>query len=193
MENFWLGFKAMFRIWSDPGYASRVRAIDAAVEPEMAKAPVPVAAPTPVPAPVPAAVPVPAAPAKAPVRSEALTLLSVLQREGRLVDFLKEPIGAYTDAQIGAAVRGVHEDCGKVLERLFAIAPLRSEGEGTAITIDGGFDPAEVRLVGSIPNQGPFKGTLQHAGWRATKAELPEWNGRGESRLVIAPCEVEIK
>ena len=184
MENFWFGFKAMFRIWSDPAYAARVRAIDAPGAPDLVKAPAPVVTPVP---------PTPAVPPKKEVRSEALTLLSVLQREGRLVDFLKEPIGAYSDAQIGAAVRGVHEDCGKVLDRLFAIEPLRTESEGTALSINGGFDPAEVRLVGSIPNQGPFKGTLQHAGWRAAKAELPEWNGRDESRMVIAPCEVEIK
>ena len=185
MENFWFGFKVMFQIWTDSAYAAKVRAIGGPVELREEKAPAPVVAP--VSAPV-----APVAP-KVPARSEALTLLSVLQREGRLVDFLKEPIGGYTDAQIGAAVRGVHEDCGKVLDRLFAIEPLRKESEGTAITLEGGFDPAEVRLVGSIPEQGPFKGTLQHAGWRATKAELPAWNGRDESRMVIAPCELEIK
>lgn len=188
MENFWLGFKAMFRIWTDASFAAKVSAICAPVPAEEAKAPAPTVAPTPAPAPA----PVPVAP-KAPARSEALTLLSVLQREGRLVDFLKEPITSYSDAQIGAAVRGIHEDCGKVLARLFAIEPLRSENEGASITVAGEYDPAAVRLVGSVPDQGPFKGTLQHAGWRATKVELPEWNGREESQMVIAPAEVEIK
>jgi hypothetical protein len=178
MENFWLGFKAMFQIWSDADFAKKVSALLVAGVIEPAKVSETVAAPVLV---------------KTPARSEALTLLSVLQREGRLVDFLKEPIASYTDAQIGAAVRGVHEDCGKVLDRLFAIEPLRTENEGEPITIPGGFDPAQVRLVGSIPDQGPFKGALQHAGWRASKAELPEWKGREGSALVIAPCEVEVK
>jgi hypothetical protein len=129
----------------------------------------------------------------APARSEALTLLSVLQREGRLIDFLKEPISGYSDAQIGAAVRGIHEDCGKVLERLFALEPLRAESEGSQVTVPAGYDPGQVRLVGNLPEGGPFKGTLQHPGWRATKAAMPEWNGREESALVVAPCEIEIK
>ncbi|MGV2334905.1 MAG UNVERIFIED_CONTAM: DUF2760 domain-containing protein [Planctomycetaceae bacterium] len=70
----------------------------------------------------PASLPAPAAPATPPAtqaipapakpqRSEAISLLATLQREGRLLDFLKEPIDAYSDAQIGAAVRDIHRDC----------------------------------------------------------------------------------
>ena len=181
MENLWLGFKTMFQIWKDAGFAGKVKALLQPPQIEVSEVPAPKAVPSVV------------QPLKASARSDALTLLSVLQREGRLVDFLKEPIGTYSDAQIGAAVRGVHEDCAKVIDRLFAIEPLRTENEGAQITIAGGYDPAQVRLVGSIPDQGPFKGALQHAGWRATKTELPEWNGREESALLIAPCEVEVK
>ena len=50
--------------------------------------------------------PAPKAPPK-PVRSEALTLLATLQREARLIDFLKESLDNYADDQIGAAVRAV--------------------------------------------------------------------------------------
>ena len=69
-------------------------------------------------------------------RSEAITLLATLQREARFVDFIKEPLDGYSDAQIGAAARDVHRDCGKVLDRLFAIqslvGPGRRERAGSA-------------------------------------------------------------
>src|SRR5437867_4767902 len=54
----------------------------------------------------PAAAPAPPSPpAKAePDDGAALRLLATLQQEGRLVDFLEEDIGPYSDEQIGAAV-----------------------------------------------------------------------------------------
>ena len=39
---------------------------------------------------------------------EPLRLLAILQREGRLLDFLLEDISSYQDAQIGVAVRDIH-------------------------------------------------------------------------------------
>src|SRR5438132_3069422 len=117
MGNFALGFKALFRIWGDPAFAEKVEQLlegkpqPSPVEPAVKPAPQP---PEP----------------KKPVRSDAFTLLAVLQRDARFVDFIKEPIAAYTDAQIGAAVRGVHNDCAAALERMFAIAPMRTEPEG---------------------------------------------------------------
>src|SRR5262245_48893552 len=42
-----------------------------------------------------------------------LRVLAVLQRDGRLIDFLEEDIDAYPDAQIGAAVRDIHRGCRK--------------------------------------------------------------------------------
>src|SRR5258708_13836101 len=70
---------------------------------------------------------------KRPQRSEALTLLATLQREARLVDFLKESIGDYSDAQIGAAVRDIHRDSAGVLDRLFKIQPIETHEEGAEI------------------------------------------------------------
>ena len=40
-------------------------------------------------------------------------LFAVLQREGRLLDFLQEDLSLYEDGQIGAAVRSIHENCKK--------------------------------------------------------------------------------
>ena len=129
---------------------------------------------------------------KPPARNEALTLLSVLQREGRLVDFLKEPIASYGDAQIGAAVRDIHRDCAAALDRLFAIQPLLDQPDGSAVDVPAGFDAAKFRLVGNVAGQPPYCGKLRHGGWAATKVQLPEWNGAAASANVVAPVEVEL-
>src|SRR5690242_11018654 len=52
---------------------------------------------------------------KAELRRGAVQLLALLQREGRLLDFLQENIDGYSDDQIGAAVRDIHRGCKKVL------------------------------------------------------------------------------
>src|SRR4051794_25531338 len=88
-----------------------------------------------------------AAAAAAPARSDALTLLSVLQREARLVDFLKEDIAGYDDAQVGAAVRDVHRDAAAALDRLFALRPVSAEGEGAEVAIPASVDAVRMRLV----------------------------------------------
>ena len=125
----------------------------------------------------------------APSRSEAVTLLSVLQREARLVDFLKENIAAYSDAQVGAAVRDVHRDAAAALERMFAPRPVMAEAEGSAVQVPA--DAARVRLIGNVTAQPPQRGTLRHGGWEATKIELPQWSGAQAAAKLIAPAEVE--
>jgi hypothetical protein len=144
-------------------------------------------------APKPAAVVAPARPARPePARSDALNLLAVLQREARLVDFFQESIDAYADAQIGAAVRNVHRDAAAVLDRLFALRPVLQQAEGDSVQVPAGSDAGRVRLVGNVAGQPPFKGTLRHPGWEATKVQLPEWSGGDSSARVVAPAEVEI-
>ena len=49
--------------------------------------------------------------AAGPDLTAALQLLALLQREGRFVDFLQENVAEFTDADIGAAARVVHEGC----------------------------------------------------------------------------------
>lgn len=126
-----------------------------------------------------------------PVRTEAVELLATLQREGRLVDFMKEQLDAYTDAQIGAAVRDIHRDCAKTLDRLFAITPLNREAEGATIKLPADLDPGAWKLTGQVGNA-PEKGRLCHHGWQITRHELPAWTGRPASAWVIAPAEVEV-
>ena len=145
-------------------------------------------------APVAAAKPLPATnvPA-APSRSEALVLLALLQREGRLVDFLQEPITAFTDAQIGAAVRDVHAGSRRALERIFGLAAAIPEAEGSTLRITAGQDTSSVRLTGAVTGTPPYTGIVQHGGWRATRCALPAWTGNQASVLLIAPAEVEIQ
>ena len=126
-----------------------------------------------------------------PARSEALTLLAALQRDARLIDFIKEPIDGYNDAQVGAAVREVHRECGTTLNRLFAIRPLRDESEGADIALGEDVEAGRIRLTGNVSNDRPESGQLVHHGWEAEHCEIPKWNGADDTALVLSPAEVE--
>ncbi len=132
----------------------------------------------------------PALPAP-PKGDAAVQILAILQRDGRLVDFLLEPIDGYTDAQIGAAVRDIHRGCKKALEEYLRIEPVRAESEEASIEVLAGFDPSAIRLVGNVGGQPPFRGTLRHRGWRTREVKLPALPSAADP-LVIAPAEVEI-
>jgi hypothetical protein len=125
-------------------------------------------------------------------RSEAVQVLSLFQREGRLVDFLKEPIDSYNDAQIGAAVRDIHRDCSAVLSRVFSIEPLLNKDEGASVNVPQGFNPEQYRLTGNLTGNPPYQGILRHRGWKASKVELPVWKGNDSALDVIAPAEIEL-
>ena len=128
-----------------------------------------------------------------PTRSDALTLLATLQREARLVDFVKESLEGYSDAQIGAAAREVHRDCGSVLERLFSLRPVLSDEEGAEVEVPAGFDAGRYRLVGNVTGEPPFQGRMAHHGWEATNCQLPAFSGTAAGARVVAPVEVELK
>ena len=121
----------------------------------------------------------------------ALQLLGLMQREARVVDFIQEDVAPYSDAEIGAAARVVHEGCRKVLREHFAIAPVRAEAEGSRITLPAGFDAAAVRLTGNVVGQAPFTGTLSHRGWQVTDVKLPQLTDI-QAAKVIAQAEVEL-
>jgi hypothetical protein len=128
----------------------------------------------------------------APKRSEALTLLAALQREARLIDLVQEPLGDYSDEQIGAAARNVLRDSAGVLQRFFALKRVSSQSEGETAEVPASYDPARYRLVGNVNGNGPHRGQLTHAGWEATTVNLPAWTGSQASALVVAPAEVEV-
>jgi hypothetical protein len=121
----------------------------------------------------------------------ALALLALLQREGRLVDFLRESIDDYDDADIGAAVRDIHRGARKVLDDYLTLEAVMPGEEDDAITVPKGFDPGEIKLVGEVAGEPPFKGTMRHHGWRVTETRLPRLS-EGVDRRVLAAAEVEI-
>ena len=127
-----------------------------------------------------------------PVQSEAVALLAALQREARLVDFLMEPIDAYSDEQVGTAVRDIHRDSAKVLARLFEIKPIRDEEEGTQVELPTPLDAGVCQLVGNVSDTLPEKGELIHAGWAVERAELPTFSGSKQAAKVVAPVEIEL-
>jgi hypothetical protein len=130
--------------------------------------------------------PPPPKPSGEPVR-----LLGVLQREARLLDFLMENIQQYQDDQIGASVRDIHAKAQAALKKHVALEPVLPNQEGSQVTVPAGFDPSAVRLVGNVTGHPPFKGTLQHAGWRAKSIDLPK-PPEGQDEFVLMPAEVEL-
>lgn len=118
-------------------------------------------------------------------------ILALLQKEGRLLDFLQEEIDAYDDAQVGAAVRSIHAGCGQVLQEHVGIQPVLEGEEESTVTVAAGFDPSRIRLIGNVTGDPPFSGVLRHHGWRATSVAVPP-TAEGHDPLVIAPAEVEL-
>ena len=168
-----LAFRAFSAVLGDPGTAARF--LDAAG----GAMPAPVA---------------PAAPATTLRQASpdaALQLLSLLQRDARLIDFAGENLADYSDAQVGAAARLVHEGCAKVLREHFQIMPVRDEAEGSRVALPAGFDAAAVRLTGNVVGQPPFNGSLRHRGWRVAEVRLPQL-AEGHDTRVLAAAEVEL-
>jgi Domain of unknown function (DUF2760) len=120
-----------------------------------------------------------------------LRMLALLQREGRLVDFLLEDIQSYPDAQIGAAVRDIHRQCQAALKEHLVLEPVFKQQEGASVEVPPGFDPSAIRVTGNVTGQPPFHGTLQHHGWRVREIKLappPE----GQDEFILMPAEVEL-
>ena len=172
-----------------------MRAIERAVATtKVVEAPKAAALPAPEP-PRPAPAPEPpkrqAPPATAPTAA-AVQVLALLQREGRLIDFLQEDLRAYDDAQIGAAVRSVHEGCRNALAEHVTLAPIFDRPEGETVTVEPGFDAHAIRLTGNVVGDPPFKGALRHRGWRVQRIELPALMPGQDQEKVVAPAEVEV-
>ncbi len=133
----------------------------------------------------------PPPPPPKPTTDAAVQLLGLLQREGRLVDFLREDIQPYEDEQIGAAVRTIHESCRQVLSDHLTLEPVLSGNEGDEVTVPKDFDPSAIRLTGNVSGEPPFRGTLRHPGWQAKQVKLPA-QPSGQDPKIVAPAEVEI-
>ena len=125
------------------------------------------------------------------VHAAGLAVLGLLQREGRLVDFLQEDVTSFSDAEIGAAARVVHAGSRKVLNQYLTLEPVLKDAEGAVVTVPAGFNAERIRLAGTVTGQPPFKGSLKHHGWVATSVRFPSQSSTLDPR-VIAPAEVEL-
>src|ERR1035437_5226862 len=134
-----------------------------------------------------------AAPAAPAVRASdgALQILGILQRDSRLIDFLMEDVSVYSDDQIGAAVRELHDQCRDAIARYVTLAPVIDGVEGTYAKAPAQ-DANLVKFVGNVPAKPPAGGTLRHKGWRATKVALPNLAAKQDA-TIIAPAEIEIE
>ena len=121
----------------------------------------------------------------------ALQILAILQRDSRLIDFLQEDVTSYSDDQIGAAVRELHDQCRDAIARYVTLVPVIDGVEGTYAKAPAQ-DPNLVKFVGNVPAQPPAGGTLRHKGWRAAKVELPNLPAKQDA-TIIAAAEIEIE
>jgi hypothetical protein len=156
---------AFFKIMGDPALAEQVR---------------PILYPPP---------PEPPVPQK--LSGEPLRLLALLQREGRLLDFLLEDITAATDDQVGAGVRELHRKSQQVIKEHLTLAPVIAGQEEQMVDVPAGFDPSAIHLTGNVTGNPPFKGVLKHHGWRVKAYKLPA-PPPGQDDLVVAAAEVEL-
>lgn len=197
--RFVLAWTLFFRVLFDGVFARRVKLLGEAEEPAqlppgIAEKDGAVVEPPVKKAPAKTAEVAPAAPAvdEAAIRTEgALLLLSLLQQTGRLVDFLRQDIATFEDADVGAAARVVHEGCRKTLEDHATIAALRDEAEGAKVTVEASETSGRVKLTGKVRGSAPYEGTLRHRGWRASKVTLPTPT-KGHDSTIICPAEVEL-
>jgi hypothetical protein len=122
-----------------------------------------------------------------------LRVLAILQRDGRLLDFLREDLDGYADAQVGAAVRDIHRGCRKALDQYLVLEPVLPGVEDSEVRVEPGFDPNRIRLTGNVAGAPPFRGILKHPGWRVKSVQLPARVGTPAGDAdVIAPAEVQI-
>jgi Domain of unknown function (DUF2760) len=122
---------------------------------------------------------------------EPLLLLALMQREGRLIDFLLENVDDENNEKLGAAVRSIHQACQKILKEHLDMEPVLKAEEKSTVEVPVGFDPSAIRLTGNVTGSPPFKGTLEHHGWRVTKIKVNK-PAEGQDAFVLHPAEVEL-
>lgn len=181
--RFWLSWLCFFRVLFDADFAARVSELTRPAPALRAREPEPEPEPQPEPQ--------KAEPDSTLATQGALQVLALLQREGRLIDFLQQDVAGFSDAQIGAAARVVHQGCRTALGSLGGVAAIRGEPEGSSVTLDAGFDRSSIKLTGNVQGTGPYRGVLRHKGWQAPSLTLPRYVGSGAAQI-LAPAEVEL-
>jgi hypothetical protein len=161
-----LACRAFFAVMGDAAVAERVRPLLGPAQGEEAKKP-------------------------ARLSPEPLRLLTLLQREGRLLDFLLENMEDIANEQVGAGVREVHRKAQAVIKDHLVLEPVLPSNEGETVEVPPNFDPSAIRLTGNVTGQPPFRGVLRHHGWRVKNYTLPA-PPEGQDQFVLAPAEVEL-
>lgn len=130
------------------------------------------------------------------VDAHLVQFLGLLQEKGRFLDFVMDDISGYSNDQVGAAARVVHQGCSRVVRDSFSAGPVHPGEEGSQVTLESGYNAAEYRAVGKLAGSPPFQGTLLHKGWKVNRVDLPrlvEKKTGAEGGLIIAPAEVEVQ
>ena len=102
-----------------------------------------------------------------------------------------EDIASYSDDQVGAAVRELHDQCRDSLAQYVTLQPVIDGVEGTFAKTPAD-DPNLVKFIGNVPARPPAGGILRHKGWRAVKISLPALSAKQDA-AIIAPAEIEIE
>jgi hypothetical protein len=176
-SRLWLSWVCAFRVLFDGQFAARVAGLRGGEEPQPDELPARID------------VPAPALPSQPSASTGALQLLSLLQREGRFVDFVQQDVAGFKDVDIGAAARVVHEGCRRALHNHARVVHVRSEAEGAAVVLERA--SADVKLVGNVAGAAPFRGVLRHRGWRVEELTLPTLLGSHDPK-VVAAAELEL-
>jgi hypothetical protein len=132
----------------------------------------------------------------AEIEAELCSFLGILQQKGRFVDFLMEDVSGYSNEQVGAAARVVHQGCSEAIKEYFEISPLHEGAEGEAVSLDSSYDPLRYKLLGDTPQNPPYQGKVLHRGWRTARVTLPRVVKSKQEQAaqdVITPAEVEVR
>jgi hypothetical protein len=122
-------------------------------------------------------------------RSEAITMLALLQQRAGLVDLIYENLEGMSDEQIGRLARNVLDQSHTCLEECLGISTIVEQAEGELVDIPDAASPNRWNLLGDLSSE---QGRVLHPGWIASSLELPGWKGSKENALVIAPVKVDV-
>ncbi|CAN5541508.1 hypothetical protein BH11PLA2_BH11PLA2_28070 [soil metagenome] len=120
-----------------------------------------------------------------------LRLLALLQAESRIVDFLMEDIAAFSDAQVGQAVRDIHRKAQTTLKQHLILEAVVAGTEGSTVSVPKGFDPSAIRVLGNVTGEPPYSGEVQHPGWRVKELKLNA-PPAGADEFILQPAEVQV-
>lgn len=189
LQRAWWGLSVAGRCAQDSTLEGKVKAVLGGATPPPSPPPTPATATVPPPPTASKSPPPPPAPTKP--TGEPLRLLALLQSEARLLDFLMEDFGGASDAQVGAGVKEIHKKAAAALKKYLVVEPVLAGADGERVTVQKGFDPSAVRVVGNVTGEPPYTGELQHPGWRVKEIKLPT-TAEGQDPFVVQPAEVQV-